>query len=540
MDPAEKATVEGLVVKAGSGEPLQKAQVTLTGGGRPWPAAETRTDAAGRFLMANVEPGEYMLAAERNGYIRRVYGEADQAEANIFGAGTPLELEAGEHRRDIVFELIPAGVIAGRVLDEDHDPVPGAQVQAIHPVNMPGLPPWFPATNAAANDLGEYRLTGLRAGRYRVAACILSPHLWPGDQGGGLTYHPSVKDADQAALVEVAAGEEVRDIDIVLLPVRTACIRGRVVVGSDRDGVPGVLVRLMPQRPGFAGVGGDVHGHTDQQGVFEMRGLMAGDYKISAWWQAGGKSYNAELALAVGDKDLEGIELLLTAGASAGIGPLALAGLTLAGRLRVEGDAPISFPAWHVAVHPREPAGPGWGTQVAPDGSFLFHGAGALTLAETPASSYKISVSGPPSDFYLKSVLLGGKEVLETGFDLGAAESAPASLELVLSGDGGRIDGVVLDDQQRPAGGARVVLVPEPVCHGPDHMFNASLSTYNGRFTLRGIVPGEYRLCALEARWLGSFAAECESQGQRCRVEPRSSQNVSLRLIRKGESSSTP
>ena len=139
MDLTGKATVEGLVVRGGSREPLKKARVTLQGRGRP---LEALTGADGRFVIADVEPGQYMLSADRNGYIRQVYGEADQAETNIFlGPGTPLDLEPSEHRRDIVFELICAGVIIGRVLDEDLDPVPGAHVRAMHPVNMPGRPP---------------------------------------------------------------------------------------------------------------------------------------------------------------------------------------------------------------------------------------------------------------------------------------------------------------------------------------------------------------------------------------------------------------
>src|SRR5688572_14877320 len=80
------ATLEGFVFRAGSGEPLARAQVTLVrvspgrataeveagSGSAPLTAA---TGADGKFVFVNIEPGSYRIAVARNGYARQEFGQ---------------------------------------------------------------------------------------------------------------------------------------------------------------------------------------------------------------------------------------------------------------------------------------------------------------------------------------------------------------------------------------------------------------------------------------------------------------------------------
>jgi len=109
---SQTATIEGRVLKAGTDEPLKKAWVTvykLQGEQRP---GGTSTDSSGRFTLKGIEPGRYQLWAQRNGYVHQAYGQRGSERW-----GTTLTLGAGQTLSDVVFRLVPAAVISGRVFD---------------------------------------------------------------------------------------------------------------------------------------------------------------------------------------------------------------------------------------------------------------------------------------------------------------------------------------------------------------------------------------------------------------------------------------
>src|SRR5579862_299838 len=122
-NPTELCTLQGHVVDALTGEPLRKVRLILRDLGANSTPSDTATDDSGGFAMKDIEPGRYRLSAERNGYLRQEYGARLQNST-----GTILTLSAGQRLSDLVLKLTPFGVIAGRVVDEDSEPVPGAQI----------------------------------------------------------------------------------------------------------------------------------------------------------------------------------------------------------------------------------------------------------------------------------------------------------------------------------------------------------------------------------------------------------------------------
>src|SRR5215469_4638480 len=73
------ASVEGVVVKLGSGEPIANAEVRLSSqsnlpiAGRIPP---TKTDSNGRFFFDNVSPGTYRIfATSDGGFVPAEYGQ---------------------------------------------------------------------------------------------------------------------------------------------------------------------------------------------------------------------------------------------------------------------------------------------------------------------------------------------------------------------------------------------------------------------------------------------------------------------------------
>ncbi|MFQ5926248.1 MAG: carboxypeptidase regulatory-like domain-containing protein [Terriglobia bacterium] len=541
----EKCRVEGLVVKAGTGEPLKKAQVVLRNAeGREKPYG-TITDATGRFLRKDIEPGRYHQSVARNGYVRQQYGQRRPGRP-----GTILALAPGQHLRDIVFRLIPAAVITGRVYDEDGEAVPGVRVQALRYRYRRGQRQLLPAGQAASNDLGEYRLYGLAPGQYHVSATYTRGLRWitgggaigsdesAADEGYAPTYYPGTTDAGRAIPVAVRSGDEVRAIDFTLLPTRTVRLRGRVFNAITGRPGRGAMLRLMPRESGVWGGFGSRESVQDAEGAFEIRGVRPGSYTLLALWFYDNKRYSARVPLEVGTRDIEGINLVISRG------------VELAGRLRVEGfvqpltsapragatqslaqgktEGQLELTEVRVSLQPRDPTPMGGASaSVKVDGTFV--------LQNVAQDDYRIRVWGAPRDFYLKAARLGGDDVLEEGLSVSGGQP-PDSLELLLSPGAGRIDGQVWNEDQQPFSGALVVLVPEPRRRDQAHLYKSGTTDQNGRFTLRGIRPGDYKLFAWEEVEPGAyqdahFLRSYEERGKPVRVDEAGRLSVQLELI---------
>src|SRR5437899_2748780 len=111
-------TINGVVISSTDHQPIRKATVTLRHTQKSAAYVAT-SDAAGQFRFEAVEPGKYVVVAERQGY---------------FMPPRTVVLTVAEQQqvRDARVELIPFGVIRGRVLDSDGEPVIAAQVRAAH------------------------------------------------------------------------------------------------------------------------------------------------------------------------------------------------------------------------------------------------------------------------------------------------------------------------------------------------------------------------------------------------------------------------
>jgi Carboxypeptidase regulatory-like domain len=140
-------SIEGHVVNSLTGEAVRKATVTLT-------SSQLRliddTDAAGKFRFAGLPPGTYRLLARRAGF-------QDHASRR------PVSLGENEDSAGCEIRLPPKGVTAGRSLDEDDDPSPGAMVWIFKQVYREGKRQWDRLSLSYLTNDGEYRF--LRLGR---------------------------------------------------------------------------------------------------------------------------------------------------------------------------------------------------------------------------------------------------------------------------------------------------------------------------------------------------------------------------------------
>jgi hypothetical protein len=74
----DRCSIEGRVANALTGEPLKKITLSLRNldrsSGMPRPSYSTVSDPDERFAMKEIQPGSYLLSAERAGFLRASYG----------------------------------------------------------------------------------------------------------------------------------------------------------------------------------------------------------------------------------------------------------------------------------------------------------------------------------------------------------------------------------------------------------------------------------------------------------------------------------
>src|SRR6185369_429523 len=195
--PDDSCSISGQVTNAVTGEPVRRALVYLRridmspGVTNVQVTQSGTTDAAGRFALSGIAPGKYRLSAERSGVLTTQYGSRRPNKA-----GTLITLEPGQKSSDMTMRLTPHGVIAGRVVDDEGEPVPNANVQALRQQYIQGQKELVRTGGGTTNDLGEYRVFGLPPGRYFVSAEMRSNPASPqADDEYVTTFFPRAADA---------------------------------------------------------------------------------------------------------------------------------------------------------------------------------------------------------------------------------------------------------------------------------------------------------------------------------------------------------
>jgi hypothetical protein len=504
IDPKKLCKIEGRTVNARTGEPIPRVTLSLTGSGQNAAGRSGRSDDAGHFLIENVAPASYRLVGERVGYLRQGYGSRTPG-----GAGAPLNLTDGQHLKDLEFRLTPQGVIMGQVLDESGDPLPRSNVAA-YPVGSAGAVQAGPAGgarggggqfgqpsggSAQANDIGEFRIAGLSPGRYHVVATSQGggPGRGMGGRGGPMalaqeeepgqapmpTYYPSTTDSSAALPIEIAAGQDAAGINITIRKGALLRIQGRVMGGNPQE-VAGVMLSLMPRGAGAAGVlMGRGGAQTRPDGTFEIARVQPGSYFILAQRMGGrgGTGIAGKSMVDVTNSDILGLLVPLTEPVS------------VSGSVKVEGQQATGLQrlAFTLASVDGLPVG-------APSGRAT--DTGAFKIDSVFPDRYYLSVSGLPEGAYVKSVKLAGQEVIEKGVDLSNVR-ANATFDVLLSPKGATLDGTVtLDD--KPATGSYIAVLADPVRAEQPYLNKFATADQNGRFTIKGLAPGDYKLYAFE------------------------------------------
>ncbi len=522
VKPEDKCSIEGTVVNAITGAPLKKAHLILHPIGQPNGIPYgTISETAGHFLLDGLDPGQYNFSASRNGYVEQAYSPSGDLKHTAL-----LTLGRGQKLKDVVFKLTPQGVISGRILDEDGEPLEYVEVKCTAFSYRKGKRQLTERNQVSTNDLGEFRVSGLAAGKYAISATrqdwqmySRQPERTVGSaqaiQASGeeyvTTYYPSGAAPDSASLIEIAPGAQVSGINITLARTRAIHIKGRVtgLAGSTRRSM-GVMLFSGGTMYGAPSAFGRV---LDSQGSFELRGVVPGSYVLQANTMQDGKRYSARLPLVAADSNIEGIELVLRPP------------IEFQGRVIVEKDG--SLKGEPVNLQFRSKTSEMWGgafAQVNDDLSFKVTNAGM--------DNYDLSVFNLPENMYLKSIHIGQQDVTETGVDL--TQGVPAEeLTVLLSPAGGVIEGSVKNAKDELAIGAKITLIPDKDHQSISRLYKSTDTDQNGHFTIKAVTPGKYKIYAWENIEEGAwedpdFVKPYEAKGQTLSIQENSHEALQL------------
>ena len=253
--PQPPSGIFGRVVNIETDEAVRRAVVKVYTSRDQW---DEFTDSDGRFRFPALAPGEYTLIVHRDGYTDRAY-KVERSDFDL--------------QKELRIQLHPQGVITGKVVDGLGQALQAAQIQALATRTRGGRNPVL--TSADTNDLGEYRLSGLDPGTYRLRAMYRdgrASELDPTPVRMATSYFGG---SERAAELTVKAGSVTTGIDFVLNPVRPVTVRGTLHTETGALAEPATLWIM-----GLAGEGG--HNDTGEDGTFEISDVGPGTYTISA------------------------------------------------------------------------------------------------------------------------------------------------------------------------------------------------------------------------------------------------------------------
>lgn len=307
-------------------------------------------------------------------------------------------------------------------------------------------------------------------------------------------------------------------MDFFLKRVQTFHIRGRVVNAINKASPTGIELDLFASEP-FGGLYPSLR-VKDSQGQFDMPGVAPGSYFVRARLKDGDELLGGvRRPVTVVNDDVNEVRLVLTPGP------------TIAGSVEAKGA--IALSSLHIILAERYIAHIDWTHNEAAtktDGSLEFDG--------VPDDHYFLRISGLPQNFYVKSANLGGKDILDSGFEVSGGLPPGPKLKIVLSDDGGRLAGSVILNS-KPLGDALVTLLPADFSkRSSDWWCKSTKTDGSGNFAFAAIRPGDYRVFAWEKIIGGegeaydpSFLDHFEDQGQEIQVDSGAALTLQLNAI---------
>jgi hypothetical protein len=494
-------TIGGTVVHSVTGAPLKKARVFLISSTRPGEVSNVVTGENGRFRFERLKQGKYSLWVERLGFVRQGY----KARYLYQQYTTAVVVGENESTENLVFRMIPGGVISGHTTDSRGEAVQGLLVRAYRIVGTGSQKRAQASLTASTDDRGYYRIYALAAGTYVLA---LSGRSWRYESARDtvksaypVTFYPGTTNAEQAGMIRVEPGKEAQG-DVVVNPVPAWRLQGTVAKSEHAGRLTVNLRALGPYGSIFyvadgVGVGGD---------RFTIEDVPVGQYVLMLWEDT--THIRAVRTLDVTNSDLE-----IT------VGDIPLPEVSV----KVEMRGTPRNPTSPVLVGIRPLEGDLFYTRPVPAGT-------TVLFPPIPPGRYQIIVSQGRQLAVLSLTARGA--VQKMGL-LDVPESGAVEVSVVADATAAEVNGRVFRGEVTEAG-VLVVLVPRTGWENVS-TYRYDQSDSDGTFVWHGVGEGEYVMFAFEDGEPADYAdpeviRALLSKGRAVTVSGAADQNVRLEL----------
>ena len=467
--------IRGTVRSGPDDAPIARARVMATADVLPEPRV-TLSGADGKYALADLPAGSYIVSVTRTGYAPQTWGQARAL------TGTPIGLGSGQQLASVDFTLVAGASIVGRILDEDGSPFAGADVDALVTRFQGGGDTLFSVATVQTDDRGEFRLFGLAPGRYFVSAAdpafrnVSTPK---GVQHYSPTYYPGVALADQARAIVIAAPTDSPRIEFRLKLVPPANVGGLLVAADGKRLMSGVITMSPADSEGVP-VAPPEQPSIRADGRFTFAGVAPGRYQIRARGQTDGTgsalfgSYSVEVAGA----DIEGLKVTLRPGA------------VLEGSLAIEHRRGSKTPDF-TTLRVRAPFldGNGFGDSltglVQPDGSFALRG--------IMKGTHQIVVEGLRPPWVVKSMIYQGADITDTPIDATESQSM-RDVRVTITDAASEVTGTVTNARRGAVADAGVLVFARVPLFWmrTNRRMRVAYTDTTGRFSVTGLPAGEY------------------------------------------------
>jgi hypothetical protein len=371
---------------------------------------------------------------------------------------------------------MPQAIFYGAIIDEAGEPIRKAQVRLYEDRDLDGIRSTQEVQTVITDDRGMYEIPNIVPANYFLsvsaqpwyAAAINGPQ--PGAVNPALDvayptiFYPDATDSDDAIPIPIRGGERV-EANMTLNAQHAVHLQLPVARGQEAGTGVSIARNIFGQmEPASMTL------QTNNEGVMEISGVSPGRYEVTVTHSDGQStpvSTHFTTDIAEGATQLN---------ADSGAGEV-----TVSGKVILP-DNKTRLAISLVAAHPRR-------DYVAP-----VNDAGEFSLQVAPG---EYQVMAPDPQTYVAGI--SSPNALVKGHMLQVIAGSAPSLEIVAGTGYGQIEGIA-ERAGHPTGGVMVVLAPEDAKDN-QYLFRRDQSDSDGTFLLSDIIPGRYRLLAIDEGW---------------------------------------
>jgi 5-hydroxyisourate hydrolase-like protein (transthyretin family) len=482
--------ITGIVTAADSGQPAQgvRIELTMTGmAGLGFRDRATESDDQGRFEFKELAAGTYGVTAKSESYVFVVDGQPQSGSLIRF-----IDVSPGQPAPTLVLSVVKKRAIEGQVTNQAGQPVVNASIQISRRGFLAGRSFLVPVTTSGStltDDRGQFRVFGIAPGDYYVLA-LSGPFAMfslgaprPAQKGYAPTFYPGTTTAATAQPVHVSSGGDAVGISFPLATATLSTVSG-TVTGPNGEPTAGVSMTLLALSDG------DVRGIIATQatsvgnGKFSFANVPSGSYAVQARSGVGmcGTAFGSRV-VAVDEKDVPELQVQLSS-ATVAFGRVTFEGADVPpANQDVRLDSVLMDPVVGPMITANAPI-----ARIGSDWTFEMRGMCGLRA---------LRLVSPAEGWVIKSVLRGSADVTDTVMDFRMGDVK--DLEVRLTTATFAVGGHVTDLRGKPVQEGIALIFAEDRAkwkYPSRYVAMGSIGT-DGTFTIRNMLPGDYRVEAL-------------------------------------------